>query len=64
MKFFAVFPRNVYMLVEVISVSDETAEAFVIMSGFRNRSDRELKLRAGWKLTSRAPRDAGNYYPG
>jgi hypothetical protein len=64
MKFFAVSPRNVYMLVEVISVSDDRSEALVITSGFRNHSERELKLRAGWKLTSRAPKDAGNYYPG
>jgi hypothetical protein len=64
MKFFAVSPRNVYMLVEVSNVSDDSAEGFVIMSGFRNHSQREVKLRIGWKLTSRAPRDAGNYYPG
>jgi hypothetical protein len=64
MKFFAVSPRNVYMLVEVMNVREDSSEAFVITSGFRNRSERELKFRAGWKLTSRAPRDAGNYYPG
>lgn len=64
MKFFAVSPRNVYMLVEVINVRDDSSEAYVITSGFRNHSERELNPRAGWKLTSRAPRDAGNYYPG
>jgi len=63
MKFFAVSPRNVYMLVEVISVGDDNSEAYVIMLGFRNHSEREVKLRVGWKLTSRAPRDAGEYYP-
>lgn len=64
MKFFAISPRNIYMLVEVINVRDDSSEAFVITSGFRNHSERGLKLRVGWKLTSRAPRDAGNYYPG
>ena len=64
MKFFAVSPRNVYMLVEVLSVRDDNAEAYVITSGYRNRSEREVKLRVGWKLTSRAPDDAGEYYPG
>ncbi len=64
MKFFAMSPRNIYMLVEVISVRDDNAEAYVITSGFRNHSEREVKLRVGWKLTSRAPRDANEYYPG
>jgi hypothetical protein len=64
MKFFTVFPRNIYMLVEIMNVSDDSSEALVIMSGFRNHSERELKPQRGWKLTSRAPRDAGNYYPG
>ena len=64
MKLFAVSPRNVYVLAEVITVRDNNAEAMVITSGFRNRSERELKFRVGWKLTSRAPKDAGNYYPG
>ncbi len=64
MKFFAVFPRNVYMLVHVMSVREDSSEALVITSGFKNRSERELRLRAGFRLTSRAPRDAGNYYPG
>ena len=64
MKFFAVSPRNVYMLVEVTSVSDDNAEAYAITSGFRNHSEREVKPRVGWKLTSRAPKDAHEYYPG
>lgn len=64
MKFFAVSPRNIYMLVHVMSVREDSCEAIVIASGFRNHSDKEMKVRVGWKLTSRAPRDAGNYYPG
>ena len=64
MKFFAIFPRNVYMLVEVINVRDNDSEAYVMTSRFRNHSDREVKPRVGWKLTSRAPRSASEYYPG
>lgn len=63
MKFFAVFPRNVYILAEVISVHENDSDAYVITSGFHNHSDNEVKPRAGWKLTSRAPRNASQYYP-
>jgi len=64
MKFFLVSRGNVYMLVEVLSVNDARSEAFAITLGARNHSDREVKPQVGWKLTSRAPRDAGDYYPG
>lgn len=63
MKFFAVFPRNVYILAEVITVPDNDSEAYAITSGFHNHSDNEVKPRVGWKLTSRAPRNAEQYYP-
>lgn len=56
MKFFAMLPRNVHMLVEIIEVRDTNSEAFVNMSRFKNDSEREVKPRIGWKLTSRAPR--------
>ncbi|HEX6718833.1 MAG TPA: hypothetical protein VF088_17130 [Pyrinomonadaceae bacterium] len=61
MKFFAIFPGNVYMLVEVISVRDNDSEAYVMTSRFKNHSDREVKPRVGWKLTSRAPRSIFGY---
>ena len=64
MKFFGIFPRNVYMLVEVTTVRDNDSEAYVITSSFKNRSYGEVKLRVGWKLTSRAPKTASAYYPG
>ena len=64
MKFFAVSPRNVYMLVEVSAVSDDNSEAYVITSGFKNRAQGTVKPRVGWKLTSRAPRKAYEYFPG
>jgi hypothetical protein len=64
MKFFARSPRNVYMLVEVLAVCDDDSEAFVITSGFKNRAAGTVKPRAGWKLTSRAPRRAYEYFPG
>lgn len=64
MKFFAVSPRNVYLLVEVSAVSDDNSRAYVITSGFKNHSGKEVKPRVGWKLTSRAPRKAYEYFPG
>lgn len=64
MKFFALSPRNVYMLVEVRDVRDDTSEAYAITSGFKNQSGKSVKARGGWKLTSRAPRGASQYFPG
>ena len=63
MKFFAVFPNNVHILAEVVSVRDNDSDAYVIASGFNNHSEKEVKPRVGWKVTSRAPRNAGAYYP-
>lgn len=63
MKFYALSPRNVHMLVEVMEVGEHSAEAYVITSGYRSNSEREVKPRIGWRLTSRAPADASNYYP-
>lgn len=64
MKFFAVSPSNVYMLVEVTHVRDDSADAYAITSGFKNHSAKQLTPRAGWKLTSRAPQRAYAYFPG
>ena len=64
MKLFATFPRNVYMLVEVVAATDHTSEVFVITSGFKNGSEKSVNPQVGWKFTSRAPRGAYNYYPG
>jgi hypothetical protein len=61
MKFFAVFPGNVHMLVEIIEVRDHSSEAFVNTSRFKNHSEREVKPQVGWKLTSRAPRTGYDY---
>lgn len=63
MKFFAVSPGNVYMLVEVTEVRDDSSDAYAITSGFKNHSGKEVKPRAGWKLTSRAPKRAYSYFP-
>ena len=63
MKFFALSPRNVYMLVEVRQVRDDDSEAYVITSGFKDNSKGTVKPRAGWRLTSRAPRRAYEYFP-
>ena len=64
MKFFAVSPSNVYMLVEVTQVRDDSADAYAITSGFKNHSAKQLTPRVGWKLTSRAPKRAYEYFPG
>lgn len=64
MKFFAISPANIYMLVEVTEVGESDCEAYAITSGFKDHSDREVRPQVGWKLTSRAPRRAYEYYPG
>jgi hypothetical protein len=63
MKFYALAPRDVYMLVEILRAGEHSSSAYVITSGFRH-SDRNVTPKVGWKLTSRAPKDASNYYPG
>jgi hypothetical protein len=63
MKFYAFAPRNVYMLVEILHSGEHSSRAYVITSGNRH-SDKNVTPRVGWKFTSRAPRDASNYYPG
>ena len=63
MKFFAVSPGNVNMLVEVTEVRDDHSDAYAITSRFKNHSSKEVKPRSGWKLTSRAPKRAYEYYP-
>jgi hypothetical protein len=63
MKFFALSPRNVYMLVEVTDVRDNDSDAYVITSGFKNHAQGTVRPRAGWKLTTRAPRKAYEYFP-
>ncbi len=64
MKFFAIYPRNIYMLVEVIEVSENNSEAYAITSGFKNHNEKVVIPAVGWKLTSRAPKRAFEYYPG
>lgn len=64
MKFFAISPRNVYMLVQVTEVTDNESEVFVITSGFKNGSLKSVRVKVGWKFTSRAPKRASDYYPG
>lgn len=63
MKFWAFAPRNVYMLVEILDAAEHSSRAYVITSGYRH-SDKNVTPKVGWKLTSRAPGDASNYYPG
>lgn len=64
MKFYAYATNNIYLLVEVSDVGEHTSRAYVITSGHRKYSEKEVRPRIGWKLTSRAPKDASNYFPG
>ena len=64
MKFFALSPKNIYLLVEVTEVRDDGSEAYVVTSGFRDKTVGDAEPRVGWKLTSRAPRKAYEYFPG
>jgi hypothetical protein len=63
MKFYAAAPANIYMLVEILDAGEHSSRAYVITSGYR-RSERNVMPKVGWRLTSRAPKDASNYYPG
>lgn len=63
MKFFALTPRNVFMAVEVTDVTDHNAEAYVMILRFKTGIDKEVKPKVGWRLTSRAPRRAFDYFP-
>ena len=56
-------PRNVFMVFAVSSVTEHNSEAYVMISGFRNGATKEVKPKVGWRLTSRAPRDAYDYFP-
>jgi hypothetical protein len=62
MKFYALGPRNVRMLVEILDATEHSSRAYVITSGYRD-SEKDVAPRRGWKLTNRAPRDASTYYP-
>jgi hypothetical protein len=64
MKFFATLPSNVHMLVAVINVRDDDCDAYVMTSGFKNHAAGNVKPQVGWKLTSRAPKRAYEFYPG
>jgi len=64
MKFYSAFTKNIYMLTEITEVSEHTSTAFIIMSGHKKISGRDVTPRVGWKLSSRAPKDAYMYYPG
>lgn len=64
MKFYVSSPRNIFMLVEVVKVGDDSSEAYIITSGVRDNSGSNAEPRVGWKLTSRAPKGASSFYPG
>lgn len=61
MKFYVSSPRNIFMLVEVTEVREHSSEAYVITSGVRGNSKGGTGPSIGWRLTSRAPKDASYY---
>jgi hypothetical protein len=63
MKFYLSRPGNIYMQLEVTSVEEHTAEAFVIMTTFMDDRVEDVKPKVGWKVTSRAPEDNWQYQP-
>ena len=64
MKLFATSPRSVFALAEVVAVTDETSEVFVITSGFKRGGRKNGNPQVGWEFTSRAPKGARDYFPG
>lgn len=62
MKFYAFAPK-IYMLVEIFEAGEHSSRAYVITLGARS-SEKIVTPRVGWKLTSRAPKDASDYFPG
>jgi len=62
MKFYAFAPK-IYMLVEILEAGEHASRAYVITLGARS-FEKTVTPRVGWKLTSRAPKDASYYFPG
>jgi hypothetical protein len=64
MKFYLSRPSNIYMQLEVTDVQEHTSEAFIITTRFRDNREEDIKLKVGWKFTSRAPKDNSQFQPG
>jgi len=64
MKFYALSPENVVMLIEVFEVHEHTSKAYLISGSYKDNREGELRIRPGWRVTSRAPKNASAFYPG
>jgi hypothetical protein len=52
-----------FIVFEVTSVDEHTSAAAVVLANTSNDSEQELKLKAGWKVSSRAPKGNERFMP-
>jgi hypothetical protein len=62
MKFYRFRRGGPFLAFEVTSVGEHTAEAAVTLTA-GIYSDEKLRLKRGWTLSSRAPKDVAKFYP-
>ena len=63
MKFFHVRRGGRFIVFEVTGVDEHTSVASVVLASTSNNSEQELKLKPGWKLSSRVPKGKERYMP-
>lgn len=61
-KFYAAV-RNIHMMVEILETGAHSPRVYVI-APYARSSKKTMTPRVRWKLTSRAPQDASNYFSG
>ena len=52
-----------FIVFEVTSVDEHTSAAAVVLANTSNNSEEEIELKAGWKLSSRAPKGNERFMP-
>jgi hypothetical protein len=62
MKFYHFRRGDFFIIVEVTSVDEHTAEASVV-SANNGRDEEDVRLRRGWRFSSRVPKGRENYGP-
>jgi hypothetical protein len=63
MKFYYFRRDGRFIVFEVTSVNEHTSVAAVVLANTSNNSEKELKLKAGWSVWSRAPRGNEQFMP-
>ena len=63
MKFYHFRRSGRFIVFEVISVDEHTSVAAVVMASTSNNSEEVVKLKIGWKVSSRAPKGNERYMP-